>query len=74
MKNYEDKYNEVHELQLIIEDNENRHLEDIEELKTEIDTIKESNSNVIKLYEYQNGFFRERVAKEIEFLNNQLQN
>ena len=74
MKNYEGKCNQVHELQLIIEDNENRHLEDIEELKTEIDTIKESNSNVIKLYEYQNGFFRERVAKEIEFLNNQLQN
>ena len=69
----ETKTSEINELQSIIKENEAQHLESIEGLKIEIDNIKESNSNVIKLYEYQNGFFRERVAKEIEFLNTQLQ-
>ena len=65
---------EINELKSIIKENDAQHLDSIEGLKIKIDNFKESNSNVIKLYEYQNGFFRERVAKEIEFLNTQLQN
>lgn len=61
-------------MQFTVQEIENGHLEAIEQLKSEIESIKESNSNVIKLYEYQNQFFRERVAREIDYLQNQFKN
>ena len=41
-------------------------IETVEELKTEICNIKESNQSMIQLYEYQNDAFKGRVTKEIE--------
>jgi len=41
-------------------------IETVDELKTEICNIKESNQSMIQLYEYQNDAFKGRVTKEIE--------
>lgn len=46
----------------------------IEELKSEIESIQESNKSMIKIYEYQHEAFRERVVKEFEYLNKLNQN
>lgn len=70
----EKQTNEVHLLRLNIKEAEREHAKNLEVLKTEIETIKESNKNVINLYENQNLYFKERVVKEIEFIQSQGQN
>ena len=57
-----------------IQEDEREHLETVKELKQEIENIKESNHNVVKLYEYQNEAFKDRVSKELEYLQQNSQN
>ena len=57
-----------------IKEIEQEGLKNVEELKEEIENIQESNQSVIKLYEYHNEWFRERVRKEIEYLQSLTQN
>ena len=68
------KTEEIHVLKITIKENEQEHIKNIQDLQTEIDNIKESSKNVINLYEYQNQFFKERVTKEIEYLQSMNQN
>lgn len=53
---------------------QNEHLDTVIELKEEIDRIKESNQSVIRLYEYHTEAFRDRVSKEIKYLQSLSQN
>lgn len=65
---------ELEELNSQAHETASAHTQEIKEIKEEIESIQESNRNVINLYEYQTEAFRQRVAKEIEYLQNSSQN